>query len=291
MNILVTGANGQLGSHIRLQASSGSCNQWFFTDVDTLDITNQRAVECFVVDHSIDCVVNCAAYTNVDAAEDDEAAADRVNHRAVAILAAAMKQHDGLLVHISTDYVFGGNLCNTPCTEETQVNPLGVYGRTKLAGEQAIVEAGCRHIILRTSWLYGEYGRNFLKTMLSLMHTRDALAVVYDQTGTPTYAGDLAKTILNILENRKFEKHYGIYNFSNEGVCSWFDFAQAIARLSEAVCDIRPCLSSEYPSKVVRPSYSVLDKTKIKNTFGIVIPYWEHSLEKCINNIQLSSNQ
>lgn len=284
---MVTGANGQLGSHIRLLASGKSENNWLFTDIDSLDITSQADVEQFVNLHSVDCVVNCAAYTNVDAAEDAEADADKVNHLAVRILADAMAKKGGLMVHVSTDYVFGGNLYNTPCDEQAEVNPLGAYGRTKLEGEKTLISAGCRYIIIRTAWLYSEYGRNFVKTMLSLMASRDTLSVVYDQVGTPTYAGDLAKAIFNILENNCFESNYGLYHFSNEGVCSWYDFAQAIARLSGSKCRVMPCRSSEYPSKVVRPSYSVLDKSKIKKTFGIEIPYWETSLQTCLNNINL----
>lgn len=284
---MVTGANGQLGSHIRLLASGKSENNWLFSDIDSLDITSQADVEQFVNLHSVDCVVNCAAYTNVDAAEDAEADADKVNHLAVRILADAMAKKGGLMVHVSTDYVFGGNLYNTPCDEQAEVNPLGAYGRTKLEGEKTLISAGCRYIIIRTAWLYSEYGRNFVKTMLSLMASRDTLSVVYDQVGTPTYAGDLAKAIFNILENNRFEGNYGLYHFSNEGVCSWYDFAQAIARLSGSKCRVMPCRSSEYPSKVVRPSYSVLDKSKIKKTFGIEIPYWETSLQTCLNNINL----
>lgn len=290
MNILVTGANGQLGTHIRLLAAASTKNQWFFTDIDTLDITSQECVERFVDMQSINCIVNCAAYTNVDAAEDAETEANMVNHLAVKILAAAMAKKEGLMVHISTDYVLGGNLYNTPCNEEAEVNPLGAYGRTKLAGEKALISAGCPHLIIRTAWLYSEYGRNFVKTMQSLMSSRDKLSVVYDQVGTPTYAGDLAKAIFNILENKLFESHYGLYNFSNEGVCSWFDFAQAIARILGSSCHVVPCRSSEYQSKVIRPSYSVLDKNKIKRTFNIEIPYWETSLELCLENLRNKCN-
>ncbi len=287
MNILVTGANGQLGTHIRLLASNTSTNHWLFTDIETLDITSEESVARFVDSQSIDCVINCAAYTNVDAAEDAEPEADNVNRLAVKILASSMAKRGGFMLHVSTDYVFGGNLYNTPCNEQAVVNPLGVYGRTKLAGEQALISSNCPHIIIRTAWLYSEYGHNFVKTMLSLMSSHENLSVVYDQVGTPTYAGDLAKAIFNIIETKHFETHCGLYNFSNEGVCSWYDFAQAIAQMSGSKCHILPCRSSEYRSKVVRPSYSVLDKTKIKTTFGIEIPYWLTSLKLCLENISI----
>lgn len=284
MNILVTGANGQLGTHLRLLASS-SVNRWLFSDIDTLDITDADAVAHFIDANGIDCIVNCAAYTNVDAAEDAEPDADRVNHLAVAVLADAMAARSGLLIHISTDYVFGGNELNSPCNESTPVNPLGAYGRTKLAGEQALVASGCRHILIRTSWLYSEYGRNFVKTMLSLFATRPSVSVVCDQVGTPTYAGDLASAIFTILETGLYQGNEGLYHYSNEGSCSWYDFARAIARLTESSCDVRSCLSSEYPSKVHRPSYSVLDKSKFKASFHSDIPDWETSLRKCLENL------
>lgn len=286
MNILVTGSNGQLGTHLGLLAEGSERNHWMFCDIDTLDITNETDVARYVEKNGIDCIVNCAAYTNVDAAEDAESDADKVNNQAVGILAREMAKKDGMLVHISTDYVLGGNLYNTPCSETAEVNPTGAYGRTKLAGEKAVAAAGCRSIIIRTGWLYSEYGRNFVKTMLSLMATRDNLTVVYDQVGTPTYAGDLAQVIFDIVEKGLYQGHYGLYNYSNEGVCSWYDFANAIARISGSACRIAPCRSSDYPSKVVRPSYSVLDKSKIKQTFNIDIPYWESSLQKCVKNIQ-----
>ena len=235
----------------------------------------------------IDCIVNCAAYTNVDAAESDEAAADRVNHIAVGYLAEVMNRVGGLLVHISTDYVFGGNVCNIPYIESSPTSPLGVYGRTKLAGEEAIGSIGCRNLIIRTAWMYSEFGKNFVRTIHSLASTRDNLRVVFDQVGTPTYAGDLARAIVDILESGRYEGNYGLYHFTNEGVCSWYDFAQAIVRLSgNTRCSVAPCHSSEFPSPVKRPSYSVLDKTKIKNTFGLSIPYWTDSLELCIKNLK-----
>ena len=283
MNILVTGANGQLGTHMHLLAPSSN-HKWFFTDVAELDITSAEAVDAFVDANAVSLIVNCAAYTNVDRAESEEDIALRINADAVRNLAEAMKRVDGVLVHISTDYVFGGNLNNTPCTEDEPVNPTGAYGRTKLAGEQAA--AICRHLIFRTAWLYSEYGKNFLLTMLNLTATKPELKVVFDQVGTPTYAGDLARAIFDIVENGTYVNHEGIYNFSNEGVCSWFDFAKEIARQSgHAACRISPCHSNEFPSPVKRPAYSVLDKTKYKSTFHAEIPYWTDSLTTCLNNI------
>lgn len=283
MNILVTGSNGQLGTHMRLLAPR-SKHTWLMTDVAELDITSKEAVSTFVNLHNIQLIVNCAGYTNVDRAESDEVTALRVNAEAVANLAEAMHHIDGTLIHVSTDYVFGGNRNNTPCTEEEPVNPTGAYGRTKLAGERA-AEA-CRHIIFRTSWLYSEYGKNFLLTMLNLTATRPELKVVFDQVGTPTYAGDLARAIFDIVEEGSYLQHQGIFNFSNEGVCSWFDFTKEIARQSgHTSCNIQPCHSDEFPSPVKRPAYSVLDKTKYKQTFHRSVPYWTDSLTICINNI------
>jgi dTDP-4-dehydrorhamnose reductase len=261
-----------------------SKHTWLMTDVAELDITSQEAVASYVNNHDIRLIVNCAGYTNVDRAESDEETARRVNADAVAIMAQAMKEVDGTLIHISTDYVFGGNKNNTPCSEEEPVNPTGAYGRTKLAGERA-AEA-CRHIIFRTSWLYSEYGKNFLLTMLNLTATRPELNVVFDQVGTPTYAGDLARAIFDIIEEGSYMDHQGIFNFSNEGVCSWFDFTKEIARQSgQTDCNIMPCHSDEFPSPVKRPAYSVLDKTKYKQTFHRIVPYWTESLTTCINNI------
>lgn len=285
MNILVTGANGQLGSELRLVAQ-GSKDHYLFTGVAELDITDADAVLQTVQSEHIEAIINCAAYTNVDKAEDDADFAERLNATAVRNLAEAMNAVGGLLVHISTDYVFGGNLNNTPCTELQPTNPTGVYGRTKLLGEQAVIESGCHHLIIRTAWLYSEFGKNFVKTMLALTADKPELKVVFDQTGTPTYAYDLAAAIFDIMENRKFEGRTGVYHYSNEGVCSWFDFARTIARLAgHTACDIQPCHSSEFPSKVVRPAYSVLDKTLFKQTFGVRIPYWTDSLEVCISNL------
>lgn len=286
MNILVTGANGQLGNEMRIVAKN-SVDNYIFTDVAELDITNAEAVEKMVMDNDVKIIVNCAAYTNVDKAEDDSEFAEILNAKAAENLAVAMKKNDGLLVHVSTDYVFGGTKNNTPCKEDEPANPTGVYGVTKLHGEQAIMATGCRHIIIRTAWLYSEFGKNFLKTMLNLTATKPQLKVVFDQVGTPTYAYDLALAIFDIVENRKSEGNDGVYHYSNEGVCSWFDFTKMIAEYAgNTQCDIQPCHSDEFPSKVVRPSYSVLDKTKIKATFGTVVPYWTDSLKVCMNNLR-----
>ena len=285
MNILVTGANGQLGNEMRI-VSRGSKDQYIFTDVAELDITDATAVEKMVTDNKVEVIINCAAYTNVDKAEDDYDLAELLNATAVKNLATAIKQNDGTLIHISTDYVFGGTKNNTPCGEDEPANPTGVYGVTKLHGEQAIEAVGCKHLIIRTAWLYSEFGKNFVKTMLNLTATKPSLNVVFDQVGSPTYAYDLAQAIFTIVENRKYEGTDGIYHYSNEGVCSWYDFTKMIAEYAgHTACDIQPCHSNEFPSKVVRPSYSVLDKTKIKNTFGIRIPYWTDSLKTSINNI------
>ena len=289
MNILVTGANGQLGNEMRI-VSKGSSDRYIFTDVDELDITNSVAVNKCVKDNDIKVIVNCAAYTNVDKAEDDEKTAELLNAQAVEILAKACKDNDATLIHISTDYVFGGNEGNTPRTEDEPVNPTGAYGRTKLHGEQAITKVGCRHIIIRTAWLYSEFGNNFVKTMRKLTAERDTLKVVFDQVGTPTYALDLAEVIKLFIEKLKIVNSQlsilnSIYNFSNEGVISWYDFAKEICELSGNVCDIQPCHSDEFPSKVKRPSYSVLDKTKIKNKLNITIPHWKESLKNCIKNL------
>ena len=294
MTVLVTGANGQLGSEMRLVAAA-SKDRYIFTDVvdlpgvetEKLDITNIDAVRAMVKENDVKVIVNCAAYTNVDKAEDDQEFCALLNAKAPENLAIAMKEVDGLLVHVSTDYVFGGDPYNTPCREDQKGTPTGVYGLTKLQGEQAIEASGCHHVIIRTAWLYSEFGKNFVKTMLMLTSTKPQLNVVFDQTGTPTYALDLAEAIYDIVENRKYEGNDGVYHFSNEGVCSWFDFTRMIAEYAgNTACDIRPCHSNEFPSKVTRPSYSVLDKTKIKETFGLSIPYWTDSLKKCIKNLQ-----
>lgn len=281
MNILVTGANGQLGNEMRI-VSQGSYDSYIFTDVDELDITNRDAMMDFVRDNNIKVVVNCAAYTNVDKAEDDEKTAELINAQAVEYLASACKANHAMLIHISTDYVFGGNEGNTPRKETEPVNPTGAYGRTKLHGEQAIRKVGCNYLIIRTAWLYSEFGNNFVKTMRKLTAERDKLNVVFDQVGTPTYAFDLASVIFKIIEERRYDEIQDVYHFSNEGVISWYDFAKEICELSGNECDIQPCHSDEFPSKVKRPSYSVLDKTKIKNSLNITIPHWKESLKKCI---------
>ena len=286
MNILVTGANGQLGNCI-CNASKGSEDTYILTDVVELDITDAEAVNKMVKDNNVKVIINCAAYTNVDKAETDVPLAEKLNCDAVANLANAIKANDGTLIHISTDYVFGGDPYNTPCREDQKGTPTGVYGLTKLHGEQAIKASGCKALIFRTAWLYSEYGRNFVKTMLNLTATKPELKVVFDQTGTPTYAQDLADAIVNIVTNRKFEGNEGIYHYSNEGVCSWYDFTKVIAQMAgNNSCNIQPCHSDEFPSQVKRPAYSVLDKSKFKNTFGINVSYWTASLGICIDNLQ-----
>lgn len=297
MKILVTGANGQLGNEMRI-VSKASADEFIFTDVVAvgdqptviLDMTDREAVERMVREHDVKCIINCAAYTNVDKAESDEAFCRKLNAEAPKLLAETMKAAGGLLIHISTDYVFGGDPYNTPCREDQKGTPTGVYGRTKLEGEQHIQASGCDYVILRTAWLYSEFGKNFVKTMLNLTATKPQLKVVFDQCGTPTYAYDLATTIMTVLGDYTAENpdgeysKTGIYHFSNEGVCSWYDFTKKIAELAgNTACDIRPCHSNEFPSPVVRPAYSVLDKTKVKETFGVQIPYWTDSLKKCLS--------
>jgi dTDP-4-dehydrorhamnose reductase len=290
MNILVTGANGQLGNEIQL-ISKNSNDKYIFTDVcdgyQKLDITNIDDIRKMVADKGVGCIINCAAWTNVDSAETAGGIVETLNAKAPENLAIAMKEVGGLLVHISSDYVFGGDPYNVPCREDQKGTPTGVYGLTKLHGEQNIQNSGAKYIIFRTSWLYSEFGKNFVKTMLNLTSTKPTLKVVFDQCGTPTYAGDLADVIFDVVENRKFEGQDGIYNFSNEGVCSWYDFTKKIAELAgNTTCDIQPCHSDEFPSPVKRPSYSVLDKTKVKTTFGTKIPYWTDSLKKCMDNMK-----
>ena len=306
MNILVTGANGQLGNEMRIIAQN-STDQYIFTDVNQmegmettyLDITDFEAIRKMVSENEVKAIVNCAAWTNVDACETDEqlaTLAEKLNAEAPQHLAKAMKEVDGLLIHVSTDYVFGQEPYNTPCHPEQKGTPTGVYGATKKQGEDNILASGCNHIILRTAWLYSEFGKNFCKTMLNLTATKPQLKVVFDQCGTPTYAYDLASAIYDIITNRKYEGNTGIYHYSNEGVTSWYDFTKMIQRIaielkihkSEIInqCDIQPCYSSEYPSPVKRPAYSVLDKKTFKDTFGIKIPYWVDSLEVCIKNIR-----
>ena len=335
MKILVTGANGQLGSEMRLLAKQSN-HEFIFTDVNQvegqetvfLDITDRKAIMQMVQFHGIQAIVNCAAWTNVDACETDPALATlahKLNALAPENLALAMKAVDGLLIHISTDYVFGTEAYNTPCREDQQGTPTGVYGQTKKDGEERILATECKHVIIRTAWLYSEFGKNFCRTMLQLTAERPTLQVVYDQCGTPTYALDLAKAICTVLEDygqtengkRKTENsahsltaegvdktpltanNYpksGIYHYSNQGVCSWYDFTQMIQHTANTLtteqrhCDIRPCRSSQYPSPVKRPSYSVLDKTKIQETFGVEVPYWTDSLRQCITNLLKTEN-
>ncbi len=293
MTILVTGANGQLGNEMRI-VTKGSKDKYIFTDVieaegqetTILDITNLDTIRNIVREHDVKVIVNCAAYTNVDAAESNEALAERLNAEAPYNLALVMKEVNGLLIHISTDYVFGGDPYNTPCREDQQGTPTGVYGLTKLHGEQNIQKSGVDYLIFRTAWLYSEFGKNFVKTMLNLTATKLQLKVVFDQVGTPTYAYDLASAIFDIIENRKFDGNTGVYHFSNEGICSWFDFTKMIAVMAgNTGCDILPCHSDEYPSPVKRPAFSVLDKTKVKETFGVKVPYWTDSLKVCVNNL------
>ena len=306
MNILITGANGQLGNEMRIVAKTSS-DKYIFTDVNQvegfettyLDITDLDAIRAMVKENDVDVIVNCAAWTNVDACETDEklaALAEKLNADAPGNLAVAMREAGGLLIQISTDYVFGKEPYNVPCKEEQKGTPTGVYGETKLHGEQKIIASGCKHVIIRTAWLYSEFGKNFCKTMLNLTATKPSLKVVIDQAGTPTYAYDLALAIEKVMDDYKAEtaaadsetySKTGVYHFSNEGVCSWYDFTKMIqhfARQNE--CDVHPCRSSEFPSPVTRPSYSVLDKTKIKEVFGVKVPYWTDSLKTCIKNLK-----
>ncbi len=289
--ILVTGANGQLGNEIRAIAKS-SADSYIFTDITEdaetryLDITDLDAVRKVVKESSVNIIINCAAYTNVDKAEEeDREKAESINATAPVNLAKAIKEVDGLLVHISTDYVFGGE-GDRPYAEEQHTAPTSVYGRTKLAGEEAIIATDCRYIIIRTAWLYSEFGKNFCKTMINLTSTKPQIKVVDDQIGTPTYALDLAKAIEAVVA--KYDgSQSGIYHYSNEGICSWYEFAKAIAELyGTTECDIQPCTSAEFPSVVKRPAYSVLDKGKIKATFGVDVPFWRDSLVRCIRNIK-----
>ncbi len=335
MTILVTGANGQLGNEMRI-VSKGSQDKYIFTDVcdehpesiemlhklagddvdittTKLDITNLDAIRAMVKENDVKAIVNCAAWTNVDAAETAGEIVETLNATAPENLAKAMREVDGLLVHVSTDYVFGGNPYNTPCKEDQKGTPTGVYGLTKLHGEQKIQATGCNYVILRTAWLYSEFGKNFVKTMLNLTATKPQLKVVFDQVGTPTYALDLANAIMAIIEDYKKEWNLksgtwnysknGIYHFSNEGVCSWYDFTKMIQQIavehetpetaetfgSHGACEVLPCHSEEFPSPVKRPAFSVLDKTKVKETFDIIVPYWISSLKICISNIILIS--
>jgi len=284
LNILITGANGQLGRSLQ-RLGGVSPHNYICTDVAELDITDAGAVLQTVKEQRIDVIVNCAAYTNVERAEEDEPTADLLNHKAAAYLAAAAKETGATLIHVSTDYVFDGT-AHLPYTEDAPTAPLGVYGRTKLAGERAVAESGCKYLTFRTAWLYSEYGNNFLKTMLRLTAEKERLNVVFDQAGTPTYAGDLAMTIFSIVEGGYFAGNEGLYHFSNEGVASWYDFAAEIAAAAgHDKCRIRPCRTAEFPTKAARPAYSVLDKSKIKETFGLEIPHWRESMLYCLKNM------
>ena len=282
MKILVTGANGQLGMSLRPLLPSA-----VFTDIGELDITDLPAIRRIVEKEGIDTLVNCAGYTNVEGAEDNPDLAEKLNAEAVENLALAMKEVGGLLIHISTDYVYGGKPHHTPIPEDETPAPQGVYALTKLHGEQAILRTGCRHVIIRTAWLYSEYGKNFVKTMLRLTAEKPSLKVVDDQRGTPTYAGDLAKVIVRILADNSSPSAANIYHYTDEGECTWYEFAKTIAEYAgHTGCDIQPCTSEEFPSKVHRPAYSVLDKSKIKSALGIEIPHWTDSLKICLKALK-----
>ncbi len=283
MNILVTGAAGQLGKTIQ-NAVQDCSNRYFFCDVQELDITDAQAVEAYVSANGINVIVNCASYTAVDRAEDEPEMADAINHKAVAAMAKVARDNDAVLIHISTDYVFDGTAC-VAYREDSQTGPLSVYGRTKADSERAVVESGCRYIILRTSWLYGTEGSNFVKRIIEKSAESPVLRVISDQIGTPTFAEDLAGLIVSIIEDNMLDRT-GIYNYSNEGVCSWYDFAHEICAQSGHLCDVLPCHTDEYPRKAVRPHFSVLDKTKVKETFGIGIPHWKDSLTVCMNELK-----
>ena len=291
MNVLVTGANGQLGTEMR-GLSADSSNRFIFSDVNSvpgcetvnLDITNIDAIRIIARSEKVDVIVNCAAYTNVDKAEDDIAFADLLNHTAPANLAKVAREIGAVLIHVSTDYVFSGN-ASIPYREDDEKEPNGVYGVTKLKGEMAVMDSGCKYLIFRTAWLYSPFGKNFVKTMQTLTSQRDCLKVVFDQVGSPTYARDLASLIMKVIDENMLDRQ-GVYHFSNEGAVSWFDFAKAICSLSGNTCDIEPCHSDEFPSKVRRPHYSVLDKTRTKDTFGVRIPYWLDSLKDCIERLK-----
>lgn len=283
MRILVTGAEGQLGRSIR-RAAIGQADDYIFTDVAELDITDRQAVRSYIAEQKVDIIVNCAAYTNVERAEEDEATAHLLNATAVGYLAEAAKANGALLIHISTDYVFMGGCCSQ-LTEESHPQPVNAYGRTKLAGEEAVMASGCHYIILRTAWLYSEFGHNFVKTMLRLTSEREEVRVVSDQIGSPTYAGDLAEAIVGIIEERNFRE--GVYHYTNLGECSWWQFAVEIAGLAgHKGCKVTPCTTAEYGAKAVRPLCAVLDKRKFMTSFCREIPHWSESLKKCIDELQ-----
>ena len=283
MKVLVTGALGQLGRSIAERSAAHPGHTLVLTDVvgegRILDVNSEDDIRALVLSEGVEAIVNCAAWTNVEAAEDNAPGAELLNAEAPALLAKVMKETGGLLVHISSDYVFGGGSLNTPITETEPLSPLGVYGSSKAHGEEAVAASGARYVILRSAWLYSEYGSNFVKTILRLSSERPYLKVVFDQVGSPTYAGDLAEAVYTVLD----KPVCGLYNYTGEGVCSWYDFAKAVAQGSS--CDIRPCHSSEFPSKVKRPSYSVLDKTLFKETFGVRIPHWKESLDLCLGRL------
>lgn len=285
MNILITGANGQLGQSIRADLPLSVTNKYIFAGSNDLDITQKEQVSAFLKNEDIDVIVNCAAYTAVDKAEDEPLKADLINHVAVGHMAEEIRKRNGFLIHISTDYIYGGaDTSNEPLTEDSTPDPVSVYGKSKLDGENAILKSGARSIILRTAWLYSEYGHNFMKTMLSLFESHNEIKVVNDQKGTPTYAGNLAKAIISIVEQNKLAGYEGIYNFTDEGVATWFSFAKSISEFSNNTrCKIMPCTTAEYPAKAQRPSYSVLDKSKFKTVFGTHIPHWEESLKSLFN--------
>lgn len=283
MNILVTGCNGQLGNEIQILEKEHQQHTYFNTDVAELDITDREAIATFVNNNAIDGIINCAAYTAVDKAESDIELCSRLNALAPAYLAEAVNERGGWMIQVSTDYVFDGTN-HTPYTEDQPTNPTGVYGDTKLAGEMGVMASCEKAVVIRTAWLYSEFGKNFVKTMMTLGETKPELGVIFDQIGTPTYALDLARAIFAVVEKGIVP---GIYHFSNEGCISWYDFTKAIHRIAGITsCNVRPLHTAEYPTPAARPHYSVLDKTKIKDTFGITIPYWEESLEECIKNLK-----
>jgi dTDP-4-dehydrorhamnose reductase len=282
MNILITGSNGQLGNEMRVLSKEYDCHTCFFTDIEELDICDEQAVMTYIADNRIDIVVNCAAYTAVDNAEDNKELSGKLNHIAAGYLARAAQNRKAAMIQISTDYVFDGTT-HTPYTEKDVPCPASVYGATKLAGEENVLKHCEKAVIIRTAWLYSTYGSNFVKTMIRLGRERNELGVVFDQIGTPTYACDLAQVIYAIMDKGVVP---GIYHFSNEGVCSWYDFAVSIHRLAGITgCQVKPLHTVDYPTKAARPPYSVLDKTKIKETYGIEIPHWEKSLEQMISKI------
>ena len=288
MRVLITGSNGQLGLEIKELENSYNKIDFIFKDLPELDICNYEVLETFIIDHKINSVINCAAYTAVDKAEKDTEIAEKVNSIGVLNLVNALKKVDGKLIHISTDYVFDGDHFS-PYKESDPVNPIGVYGKTKRAGELYVINSNIDSIVIRTSWLYSSYGSNFVKTMLRLGNEKENLGVIFDQVGTPTFAGDLANTCLEILtqENRRIDENSKLYHFSNEGVASWYDFAVAIMEISDIDCLVNPLETKDYPTLAKRPHYSILNKNKIKNDFNITIPYWRDSLVKCIEKVKL----